>query len=76
MRKLTVPTLLLAGLALLGGCHHHNNVDWGAPPAYSSHERWHMIGRNWDFEGQQKDDDIDSLMLWRPASRMTIWHVR
>jgi hypothetical protein len=35
-----------------------------------------MIGRNISFEGGQIQDDIDSIMLWRPASRLTIWHIR
>ena len=59
--------LLLLGLGLSSGC---------ATPAYSAGERWQMIARNWDFEWKQAQDDIDSALLLRPASRMTIWHIR
>jgi hypothetical protein len=45
-------------------------------PAYSGRERMQMIGRNISFEGGQIQDDIDSLLLLRPASRMTIWNIR
>jgi len=59
--------LMLIGMALASGC---------ATPAYSGHERFQMITRNWNFEGKQINDDIDVLLLLRPASRLTIWHVR
>ena len=39
-------------------------------------ERQQLILRNWDYEGKQKDDDIDSALLLRPASHLTIWNVR
>ena len=45
-------------------------------PAYSGHERWQMISRNWNFEGAQIQDDVDHILLLRPASRLTIWHIR
>jgi hypothetical protein len=47
-----------------------------ATPAYSGHERWQMITRNWGFEYRQINDDIDHLLLLRPSSRLTIWHIR
>lgn len=64
--------LLLASLLVLpvlgSGCL--------APPGYSAIERYQMIGRNWDYEGQQAVDDWDHIMLFRPASHNTIWNVR
>jgi hypothetical protein len=45
-------------------------------PAYSGRERWQMIARNWNFEGAQIQDDIDHILLLRPAGRLTIWHIR
>lgn len=76
MRKLTAATLL-AALAALAGCEASGPpIDWGAAPAYSSSDRYRQIWRNWGFEGQQKDDDIDSALLLRPSSRLTSWHVR
>jgi hypothetical protein len=44
-------------------------------PAYSAHERAQMINRNWNYEWRQAQDDIDHLLLFRPASHMTIWNV-
>lgn len=67
--KSLVVAVILAGLALTsGGCF--------STPAYSGRERAQMIGRNISYEGAMIQDDIDSLMLWRPASRLTIWNVR
>ena len=63
----TLFALLLIGFALTSGC---------ATPAYSGHERFQMITRNMNYEGKMINDDIDSLLLLRPASRLTIWHVR
>ena len=57
--------LVLAGLAVsLQGC---------ATPAYSFDERMQIIGRGWNYDGEQIADDIDHVLLLRPASRMTIW---
>ena len=47
-----------------------------APPAYTPLERYQMIGRNMDYEGRQAVDDLDHILLTRPASRLTIWNVR
>ena len=47
-----------------------------ATPAYSGRERGQMIARNWGFEAKQINDDIDHLLLLRPSSRLTIWHIR
>ena len=68
MKKSLVAVLLLAAASISStGC---------ATPAYSGRERSQMIARNWDFEAHQINDDIDSLLLLRPASRLTIWHIR
>jgi len=71
MRKLLSIVLLAAAAALpflSGGCL--------APPAYSSIERVQQIGRNWDYEGRQAVDDLDHILLLRPASKLTIWNVQ
>lgn len=66
--KRIVTCVLLAGLAAgLTGC---------ATPAYSSRERFQQIGRTWDYEWKQAQDDIDHVLLLRPASRLTIWDVQ
>ncbi len=59
--------LILAGILVSAGC---------ATPAYSTHERWQLIGRNWGMEERQMQDDIDSVLLLRPMSRMMLWNVR
>jgi hypothetical protein len=59
---------LLAGAALInGGC---------ATPAYSAKERNALIARTWSIDAHQAVDDFDSLLLLRPPSRLSIWHVR
>ena len=66
--KAFVFKIALAGAALsFCGC---------ATPAYSGHERWQLISRNWNMEAKQINDDIDVLLLLRPMSHMTMWHVR
>ena len=67
MKALLIGLLLVVGSMSLGGC---------ATPAYSAHERWQMIGRNWGYEWRQAQDDIDHILLLRPASNLTLWHVR
>jgi hypothetical protein len=60
--------VLLAGTAIFSqGC---------ATPAYSTHERWQLITRNWAAEERQMQDDIDDVLMLRPMSRMSIWHIR
>ena len=66
MKAIGLLLLVVAGL-FSTGC---------ATPVYSAHERWQLITRNWDFEWKQAQDDIDHLLLLRPASRLTIWNVR
>ena len=67
MKRIALFGLLAAGTFLSTGC---------ATPAYSPRERNKMIARNWNYEARQAVDDFDSLFLLRPASRLTIWHVR
>ncbi|MEO6436496.1 MAG: hypothetical protein ABIP55_12155 [Tepidisphaeraceae bacterium] len=67
MKKLLALTVLVACSLSSIGC---------STPAYSAHERHQLIARNWDYEFKQAADDWDSLLLLRPAGRMTIWHVR
>jgi hypothetical protein len=67
MKKLALFVILAGLTAFSTGC---------ATPAYSGTERAQMIARNWDYEWKQAQDDIDSALLLRPASRLTIWNVR
>jgi hypothetical protein len=45
-----------------------------ATPAYTTQERYQMIARNIRHEWAQAQDDIDHVLLLRPASKMTVWH--
>jgi hypothetical protein len=66
--KTMLLVVLLAGMSfLLSGC---------ATPAYTAGERFQMIARNWDYEWRQAQDDIDTVLLLRPSSRLTVWNVR
>jgi hypothetical protein len=67
MTRLLLLVVALAPLFFSMGC---------STPAYSGGERLEMITRTWNYEGAQAMDDFDSLMLLRPPSRMTIWHVQ
>ena len=68
MKKSLFAVLLLAAASITStGC---------ATPAYSGAERGQLIARNWGFEGKQINDDIDSILLLRPAGRLSIWHIR
>jgi len=66
--KTLVFAIVLAGLSAgMSGC---------ATPAYSARERGQMIVRNWDYDWKQAQDDIDDVLMLRPASRLTVWNVR
>lgn len=66
---------MVGGLGLISvGCARPFEV--GYTPAYTTSERVNMIARNWDMEGKQMQDDIDSALLLRPMGRMSIWNVR
>jgi len=58
--------LVVLGLSALfsSGC---------ATPAYTWDENVGRISRNWVYENQVMFDDIDSVMLFRPVTKMSIW---
>jgi hypothetical protein len=64
--KTRVAAILLSAV-LLGsaGC---------ATPAYSGKERGQIIVRSWSHDWTQLQDDIDHLLMLRPASKMTVWN--
>jgi hypothetical protein len=45
-------------------------------PGYSTQERFQLIGRNWGYEYEQINDDVDTALLLRPATRLTTWNVQ
>lgn len=69
MKTIGLLAILMGGLMVFGsaGC---------ATPAYSAQERFQLIGRNWTYEYEQAQDDIDDFWLLRPASHLTMWNVQ
>jgi hypothetical protein len=59
--------LLVGSAFCAGGCE---------TLAYSRQERDAMIARTWNIDFHEAVDDIDSALLLRPPSQLTIWHVR
>ena len=75
MRKVfALGMLTVIGASMLGGCARPNEIGW--TPAYTTGERAGQIARNWDMEGKYMQDDIDHILLLRPMSQLTDWHVR
>ncbi len=76
LRRLLV--LPLAAVAAIGassliGCGSTPVV--GATPIFSAKERFARIDRNIDLELRMINDDIDRVLLLRPVSTLTQWHV-
>jgi len=67
MKKLLLLAFAAGSTLFATGC---------ATPAYSPTERHQQIARNWNYEGEQAIDDIDHILLLRPASHLTVWNLR
>jgi len=65
--------LFLCGLS--SGCVEGLRPQIGSTPTLSRQERYARIGRNWGLEYQMINDDIDTILLLRPASGLTQWSV-
>jgi hypothetical protein len=74
MKKLAASIVLLFTAVATTGCARPGELGWGV--AYSADERGKMIARNWDYEGKQIVDDIDSILLLRPMGHLTMWNLR
>jgi len=66
MKKFILLAILTGGM-FVTGCE---------TPGYSSHERFQTIGRNWFWEYEQINDDIDHIFLLRPADHLSEWNVQ
>lgn len=76
MKNLVLASVLLM---LVGGCVDANRLGKFDPlqtPAYSSGERFQMIGRNMEMEWKMAQDEIDDIMMTRPVTQLSMWHVR
>ncbi len=67
--KLFVSSMLLLMLAGLSGCL---TLD---TPGYSAKERFAQIGRNWHYESESFNDDVDRFLLLRPDSQLSTWNI-
>jgi hypothetical protein len=67
MKKFALLAVLAGGLSFSSGC---------ATPAYTSQERGQLIVRNWTFEYEQIQDDIDTIFLLRPAGHLSEWNLQ
>ncbi len=67
MKSLALLILFVGSMFVSAGC---------MTPAYSGQERGAMIARNMAWEYTTINDDIDTILLLRPSSRLSIWHVR
>lgn len=64
----TIASLVLAlGMLVANGCAHYG--------PYSEGERWSMVARGIAFDSVQLRDDIDSALLLRPGSMMSVWNI-
>jgi hypothetical protein len=66
MKKFALFAVVL-GAMILAGCD---------APGYTASERFQQIGRNWGWEESQINDDIDEILLLRPASHMSEWNLQ
>ncbi len=70
MKKLAkVASLVVAaaGLACTTGCE---------TPGYSTQERFQRIGRNWGYEYEQINQDVDYIFLLDRATKLTEWNIQ
>jgi hypothetical protein len=74
MKKFVSLVLVTAAALIVSGCARPFELGWG--PAHTADDRGREIARNWDYEGKQIVDDIDHILLLRPATRLTLWNVR
>lgn len=77
MSKLMLTLVACGSMFLAGGCMDAriDKVDAFATPAYSGAERGDLIARNMEMEWKQLNDDVDTLLLLRPMSMLTLWNV-
>ena len=67
MKKFFLRAMVTGGMLLSTGCE---------TPGYSSQERTQRIIRNWGWEYEQLNDDIDSILLLRPADHLSQWNIQ
>jgi hypothetical protein len=78
MSKLALVVLALGSIAMIGGCMDSRigKADPFGTPAYDGTERGEQIARNVEMEWREMNDDIDHVLLLRPVTALSTWHVR
>lgn len=79
MNKLMLIVVALGSMVtLVGGCMDSRigKADALQTVAYSSGERGDLIAGSMETDWKEMNDDVDSVLMLRPCSNMTIWHVR
>jgi hypothetical protein len=78
MSKLMLTLVACGFMFLAGGCMDSriDKVDVFATPGYSGAERGDLIARNMEMEWRMINDDVDTLLLLRPMSGLSLWNVR
>jgi hypothetical protein len=78
MKKLALSALLLTTVMFGSGCAQYElgRNEFGSTPAYSLRERGSHFGRMVDIDLKEVNDDIDEILMLRPASMLSVWHVR
>jgi len=66
--KMLAMLMLVAGLGLLSGC-------LTGTPGYTAEERQAQIFRNFGTDMDQTSDDIDHMLLLRPAGTLSGWNI-
>jgi hypothetical protein len=67
MKKLILLAVMVLGMSFISGCE---------TPGYSTQERFQQIGRNWGWEYEQINDDIDEIFLLRPTDHLSPWSLQ
>lgn len=67
MKTLSLLALVSFIALLVGGC---------SGVAYDQQERSNEVARAWELEGRMFVDDVDMILMIRPVSQLTMWHVK
>ena len=65
--KVAALTVGAAALSALTGCE---------TPGRSTDERFQRIGRNWGYEYEQIQQDVDEIFELDPATHLTQWNIQ
>ncbi len=67
MKKFVLLAVVAGGMIFTSGCE---------TPGYTAQERFQRIGRNWGYQYEQINDDVDNLFLLRPSEHLSQWNLQ